>query len=440
MDEKTSAALRRAVTEHADEYVRRLRDLVAIDTQDIGHGIEGGREENGQLYLEKFLGELGAGTAREPLSEDIVLKGISVYGEGNPGHSYKSPDRWNLAASFGAGTKGGSLIFDGHIDTMPPGDLSLWSSDPWAAEVRDGRVYGLGACDMKAGLMASILAVKCIADAGLKLPGPVTILSVVDEEGGGNGSLAAMLAGHRADAAVVCEPSDGTLTVAHMGFIFFSVAVSGLALHSGSKWNGVSAIEKAVVLMDALGELERRWLMTRKHPLLPPPTLNIGVISGGTAGSTVPDRCVFKFCLHYHPSMGRDLVTREVTDAIMTRAAGDEWLRSHPPEIEIYQAGGAFEMDADHEFVKTASLCAERVKGAPPALCGSPAGNDARLLRNIGGMPTVVMGPGRMEQCHSIDEYVEINDFLAFIEIYARLILEWCQKPRGKTTRAAVIS
>ena len=427
MDEKTSELLRRTVTEHADEYVRRLRELVSIDTQDIGHGIEGGREENGQLYLEKFFAELGAETAREPMSEDIVSKGISDYGEGNPGHNYKSPDRWNLAASFGREAKGRSLLFDGHIDTMPPGDLSLWSSSPWSAEVRDGRLYGLGACDMKAGLTASALAVKCIRDAGLELPGPVTILSVVDEEGGGNGSLAAMLEGHRADAAVVCEPSDGTLTVAHMGFVFFSVEVSGVALHSGSKWNGVNAIEKAVILMEALDKLEHRWLMTRKHPLLPPPTLNIGVISGGTAGSTVPDRCVFKFCLHYHPSMGRDLVVREVTDAVMRRAEGDEWLRSHPPAMEIYQAGGAFDMDADHEFVKIASLCAESAKGTPSALYGSPAGNDARLLRNIGGMPTVVMGPGRMEQCHSIDEYVEVNDFLAFIEIYARLILEWCR-------------
>jgi acetylornithine deacetylase len=214
-----------------------------------------------------------------------------------------------------------------------------------------------------------------------------------------------------------------------MGFIFFSVEVSGIALHSGSKWNGVNAIEKAAILMDALGELERRWLMTRRHPLLPPPTLNIGVISGGTAGSTVPDKCVFKLCLHYHPAMGRDLTAREVTDAIMTRAAGDEWLRSHPPKIEIYQAGGAFEMETGHEFVKTASLCVESVKGAAPALYGSPAGNDARLLRNIGGMPTVVMGPGQMAQCHSIDEYVEVKDFLAYIEIYARLILEWRREP-----------
>jgi acetylornithine deacetylase len=430
MEANTGQLLHKTVSEHRDEYVGYLRELVSIDTQVLGHGIDGGREEQGQLWLENFLQVLGAQTNREPLTEDIIQRGLREYGEGNPGHNYKNPDRWNLVGKFGyAETGGRSIIFDGHIDTMPPGDKSLWSGDPWRGEIRDGKLYGLGACDMKAGLMGAVLAVKAISDAKLKLPGEVTILSVVDEEGGGNGSLAAMLEGHRADAAVVCEPSDGTLTVAHMGFVFFSVEVCGVALHSGSKWNGVNAIEKAILLIDALNELEHRWLMVHKHKLLPPPTLNIGVISGGVAGSTVPDRCVFKLCLHYHPgTMSRASVVREVADAINTRAAGDSWLKEHPPVIDIYQAGGAFEMDTEHPFVKTMSDCMKTVRLKSPALYGSPAGNDARLLRNIGGMPTVVAGPGRMEQCHSIDEYVEVSDFLKFIQIYANVILEWCKK------------
>jgi acetylornithine deacetylase len=184
------------------------------------------------------------------------------------------------------------------------------------------------------------------------------------------------------------------------------------------------------LLIDALNELERRWLMTFKHPLLPPPTLNIGVISGGVAGSTVPDRCVFKLCLHYHPgTMSRESAAKDVRGAIETRAAGDVWLREHPPSVEIYQAGGAFDMDTGHPFVSAVSECMAAVKGKPPKLYGSPAGNDARLLRNIGGMATVVAGPGRMEQCHSVDEYVDVGDFLDFIEIYALLMLEW---PQGK--------
>jgi acetylornithine deacetylase len=117
---------------------------------------------------------------------------------------------------------------------------------------------------------------------------------------------------------------------------------------------------------------------------------------------------------------------REVRETIETRAQGDAWLRDHPPKLEVYQCGGAFEMDTGHPFVSAASDCMSAVKGYTPELYGSPAGNDARLLRNIGGMPTVVAGPGRMEQCHSIDEYVDVRDFLDFIEIYALLIMGWC--------------
>lgn len=418
---KINPKLQETLEQHRDEYIGLLCGLIERDTHVVGHGIDGGLEENGQIYLEKLLASMGALTTREPLNEELVQKGIKEHGEGNPGHNYTN--RWNLVGSF-KGREKGSIIFDSHVDTMPAGELSAWKlcPDPWKPVLRDGKIYGLGACDMKAGLMAAVAAVKLFRDAGLELPCDVKILSVVDEEGGGNGSLAAMLAGHRADCAVVCEPSDGSLTVAHMGFIFFSVSVEGLALHSGSKWKGVNAIEKAILLIDALNQLEHKWLMNHKHPLLPPPTINIGEIEGGTAGSTVPDSCTFKLCLHYLPSaMNHDSVVKEVEEALSVRASGDLWLRSHPPRTEIYQAGGAFEMDTAHPFVSTAKNCLDAVKNAAP-IVGSPAGNDARLLRNVGKMPVVITGPGGQKQCHSADEYVEAQDYLDFIQIYALLI------------------
>ena len=411
-----------------DEYVARLLELASLDTAVVGHGIEGGGEETGQLWMEALLREMGAETVREPLTEEIIQDGLARFGEGNPGHVYSGDgfSRWNLIGRFKGG-EGRSLLFDGHIDTMPSGPRELWSFDPLDAQVRDGKIWGLGTCDMKGGLLASVLGVKLLQDAGIPLPGDVRILSVVDEEGGGNGSLAAMLAGHGADAAVVCEPSDGSVTVAHMGFVFFQVEVRGVALHSGSKWKGVNAIEKAVLLMGALNDLEHEWLMRYKHPMLPPPNLNVGVIEGGTAGSTVPDRCVFKLCLHYHPeTMSHDSVVKEVTERLLLRAAGDPWLRDNPPEISVYQAGGAFEMEREHPFVLAVEESIASVRKEAPPVVGSPAGNDARLLRNIGKMPVVITGPGRLEQCHSPDEYVEVKDYLDYIEIYARLILDWC--------------
>lgn len=418
--------LSKVLDEHKDEYLGYLKDLLRIDTEDIGHGIEGGRELKGQIYLENLLKSMGAEVKKEEVKEETIMHGVDKYCEGNLGHNYE--ERYNLITQFKGDSKGKSILFDGHVDTMPPGDLNLWHTNPFEPVVKDGKLYGLGSSDMKAGLMASIMAVKLLKDAGIGLPGDVKILSVIDEEGGGNGTLSAVLNGNKADAAVICETSEHELITAHMGFIFFKVKVKGKALHSGSKWNGVNAIEKAIILIQALQDMEHKWLMKYKHPLLPPPTLNVGVIEGGVAGSTVPDECVFKLCLHYLPGvMSYESVVNEVKSTLLLRAQGDEWLIKNPPEISIYQTGGAFEMDTDEEFVKVAKETMESVTNRAVRIKGATSGNDARLLKNIGNMPTVVLGPGSLEQCHSPNEYILLDEYYRFILIYANLILNWAK-------------
>lgn len=415
--------LRAVLDSRKEEYINHLLELLARDTQVIGHGIEGGREKNGQDYLEKLLRSMGANVVREDISEELVQEGINKYNEGNPGHNYD--DRYNLVADF-QGEGGPSLMFNGHVDIMPPGDIRLWDSHPLKPEIREGKIYARGVADMKAGLMASVLGVKLLQDAGVKLPGDVTLLSVVDEEGGGNGTLVSMLNGRRADAAVVCEPTNKTVVMSHMGFIFFEVNVTGISLHSSSKWEGVNAIEKALFLIDALHQLENKWLMIYRHKILPSPTLNIGVIQGGTAGNDVPNNCTFRFCLHYVPGlMEHQDVIDEVRNTLFIRSRGDEWLREHPPTISIYQQGLGFEQDADHELVGLAQACAQTALNEDVVVTGSPAANDARLMKNIGEMPTIVLGPGRMEDCHVVNESVPVAEYLNFILAYALLIWSW---------------
>lgn len=127
-------------------------------------------------------------------------------------------------------------------------------------------MYGRGCTDMKGGLMASVMAVKLLQDAGYELPGDVTITSVCDEEGGGNGSIQAVMRGLKADGVVNCEPTDDTLILAHMGWVFFKVDFEGKACHSGAKAEGVSAIEKAIKVIQGLNEMEHRWLLTDPPP------------------------------------------------------------------------------------------------------------------------------------------------------------------------------
>lgn len=407
-----------------EEYINFLKGLISCDTQVRGHGIKGGNEKNGQEYLEKILVQMGAKVTKEPLDEEIIQEAIKKYGEGNPGHNYY--ERYNLIAEFEGSNQDKTLLFNGHIDTMPPGDLNMWDNDPFVPIIKDEKLFGLGAADMKSGLMAAILAVNLLQEANVPLPCNIKIASVVDEEGGGNGTIALVMKGHKANAAIVCEPSDNSLIIAHMGFIFFEVEVTGIALHAGQKWNGVNAIEKAIILIEALQKLEHRWLMKYKHPILPPPTLNIGIIEGGTAGSTVPDKCIFRFCVHYLPEvMNRSSVEEEIIDTLILRAQGDDYLKDHLPRISVYQAGSAFEMDKNHPLVVVAQDAMNEVLGYKPLIKGGSAGNDARILKNIAGIPTVIMGPGYLDQCHSPNEYVEIENYLNFILIYANFILKW---------------
>lgn len=417
--------LRTTLIENKDKYISRLGDLVAIDTQDIGHGILGGLEKEGQDYLINLFNEMGATVVKDQVTEEVIQKSIEEFKEGNPGHNYD--DRYNVYARF-KGNGGRSIMFNGHIDTMPPGDINLWNTPPHEPTIKDGKMYGLGVCDMKGGLMASTMAVELLKDAGIQLPGDVIITSVIDEEGGGNGSIAAAMNGQKADAVVVCEPTDYKLIAAHMGFIFFKVEIKGLAVHSGSKWLGVSAIEKAVKLMNAIDELEHKWLMTHRHKLLPSPTSNVGVIEGGTAGSTVADYCSFSTCVHYLPGMNHDDVVREYTDAIYRCCEGDEWLKDNKPEISIYQAGGPFEMELEHDFVESFKDAYKIATDKDLKIVGSPAGCDSRIWKNIAGCPTLQYGPGRQQECHAANEYIELEQYLDAILIYAQLILDWCNR------------
>lgn len=418
--------LRWTLEKNKHVYIQHLVDIVSIDTHDIGHGIDGGLEKKGQEYMEKLFRQMNADQIElDYMKEEVIKNSIAQFGEGNEGHNYDG--RYNVYATF-KGNGGRSIMFNGHIDTMPAGDEKLWNTPPHSPTIKNDKIYGLGVCDMKGGLMAATMAVKLLKDAGIELPGDVKITSVVDEEGGGNGSIAAAMNGQKADAVVVCEATECKLIAAHMGFVFFKVEVEGKANHSGAKWLGVSAIEKAIKLINALTELEYKWLMIYKHPLLPSPSMNVGIIEGGTAGSTVPGNCSFNVCIHYLPNiMSHNMVVEEFTKTITRASAGDEWLESHMPKITLYQSGGGFEMDLDHTFVNTFKESYRELNGYNLEIVGSPAGCDSRIWENIAKCPTLQFGPGELSQCHAVNEHIQIEEYFKAILNYANLILRWCK-------------
>ena len=421
--------LKNVLEENKDKYIEQLKNLVAIDTHDLGHGIAGGLEKEGQDYMIRLFEEMGAEVKKDPMKERDIEACYHKYNEGNLGHN--QTDRYNVYARFPGKTGGRSLMFNGHIDVMPADETDEWTNPPFEPTIRDGKMYGRGTADMKGGLMASVMAVQLLKDAGAELPGDVLITSVCDEEGGGNGSMQAIMSGERADGVVVGEPTSDEMILAHMGFIFFRVEFEGKSCHSGGKRNGVSAIDKAVKVMNALNEKEHEWLLTYKHPLLPAPNLNVGVIRGGNAGSTVAGDCMFETCVHYLPRlMSHDQVVCEFMDVIHRVTKSDPWLEAHPPKVTIYQAGGGFEMEEADPFVESFKRAYRAARGKDVKVVGSPAGCDSRLWKNIAGCPTIQFGPGNLSECHGIDEWISIESYLQSILIYAELILDFCGSSR----------
>ncbi|WP_312473684.1 ArgE/DapE family deacylase [Neobacillus sp.] len=414
------------IQSNKDEYIGFLAKLVQTDTQVIGHGVLGGKEKAGQEIIKQKLLDLDF-EIDEFLVEDEKIK---KYPGANLGHDNR--DRPNIVGTLKGMGGGKSLILNGHIDTMPYGEQEKWSHDPFLGQVQGDVLYGLGSTDMKASLAAMIMAAQTIKALGYKLKGDLIIQSVVDEEGGGNGTLACVERGYRADAAIVGEPTQLNIQPAHMGFLFHEIVVEGQSLHSSQLWEGVNAIDKAIKIYQALKDLEHRWLMTERHPLLPGPTINLGEIKGGIAGSVVPGSCSLKTCLHYQPKQSetyeqtRDRVNREVLETIERVTKGDEWLDKHPPKVNVYQEGYPFETPISHPLIHEMERIIGEVLDKEAVIEGMPAGCDARLLAGFGNIPTIILGCGDPKQCHCVNESVPVFQFLSLIEIYVQFIISWC--------------
>lgn len=418
--------MKELIEKNKDKYIDFLKKMISADSTDIEHGCFGNEINAQRVVIEKFK-ELGM---EVDIFEPDMAEIEKNFKEANPGHHYDN--RPNVVGILKGSGDGRSLILNGHIDTMPFDHLEEWVTHPLDPKLMDGKLYGRGSCDMKGGLSAAICALDLLKEQGVKLKGNVIVESVVDEEGGGNGTMACILKGYKADAAIIPEPTELEIMPAHMGWLFYKIEVKGKALHSSMKWKGVNAIEKMMVIMRALMELERKWCMEKRSAILPPPTINFGTIHGGMAGSVVADKCVLDFGLHYLPSDSDEeglgsKVQKELFKAIEYAVNGDEWLSENRPSIELYQLGSGYELSVDNPLVKTLEKNHLEVNGKEPVTRGCEYGSDARLLTNYGDTPAILYGPGCIQQAHGINEFIDINQYLTSIEVLAKTIKEFCR-------------
>ena len=307
-----------------------------------------------------------------------------------------------------------SLILNGHVDVVPPGDRQAWHASPWSAHIHAGRLYGRGACDMKAGLAIAISAGAALKKSGLPLRGRLIVQSVVGEEDGGIGSFAMAQRGYRADAAFVLEPTRLRIIPAQAGALSFRLHISGRSAHASVRYEGISAIEKYELVEARLRQLERS-LNQQAHPLFSQYpiayALSIGRVRAGSWSSTVPDELECEGRVGVPVGMASPEVRRLFAEAVADAAQRDAWLADHPPRIEWY--GGQFDaVEVDPELPAFQALRAAHADefGLAPELQGAPYGSDMRLLVHEAETPAILYGPGDIRQAHATDEWIAVDD------------------------------
>lgn len=396
--------------EHRSALIDLVFELVAIDSQLPPHA----DERRIATVLSRRMEELGLGrsevVAADPRRPNVITR---IRGEGT----------------------GPTLVFNGHLDTKPVGGAGpLWHSDPLRPEIRDGRVYGLGACDMKAAVAAMVFAAAALRASGTALGGDLVLAFTADEEGGGTfGSkfVAPQLRG--VDACLIGEPSGWDhdwqgLHLVSRGVCCFRIRVRGTQMHSSlsDRMPAVNASERMAELLASIaGELE---LAYTPHPLGgQAPTLNAGVIvSGGTNFGVLPASAEFACDLRTLPGMTED----DVRDAL------ERWLQKRRAALPDLDVAAEFEPElpwlppseiaADHPLVSAVQSAATEVLGAAPPLTVFPGGTDAPWFDRA-GIPTIPsFGPGVLTCCHGPNEYIAVESVHQAARMYALTAARYC--------------
>jgi acetylornithine deacetylase len=408
------------IDQNRDEVVTFLQAIIRIPSVS-------GNEGPVQDFIEGYLTGLGLAVEKfVPSLEELrrhpaYVKESGLY-EGRPN-----------VVSVCRGTGGGrSLLFNGHVDVIPEGAPENWEHGPWSADISDGKMYGRGTSDMKSGAAAFTMALRAVLACGIRLRGDVISEYVMDEELTGNGTLACVMKGYRADAGICCETSGMSVQPGSIGRIWFEIKIKGKAAGIQRRYEGVNAIELGGIVTRIVAQYEAERVKRISHPLYPDilgsiPCM-IGQFESGTYYSAFPDSCLLKGSMATVPGEDSRQVKADFA-AFVRRRAGEEasWMKECPPEV-VYTGYFAepSEIPASSPIVET--LCAnfEAVLGKKPSISGRQGAADIRHLNTFGGTPTVIFGPGLTEQMHANNEWVYVEDYISATKVLAATILDWC--------------
>jgi acetylornithine deacetylase len=423
------AEIESAVSKRRDDLIALTCDIIRIESIT-------GNEGTVQKYLADYVRRLG-------LKVDLFepdLAALAAHPAFFPVEGLSFAERPNVIATLPGSGGGRSLILNGHVDTIPIEPRAAWTDGPFSGDVKNGLIYGRGASDMKGGVAAMTMAVQIIRDLGVTLKGDLIVQYVVDEELTGYGTLAAIQRGFHADAGICLETSDLCVQPACVGRLWFTLELTGKAVSVTRHWEGVSAIDKGMLFVQAFKELEQTRWRTLTHPLYPDNRIampcGVFMFNSGSFPSAVADLAVLRGSLGLLPSEEVENVKRMVTEQVHKTSQSDPWLRYNPPKLTFKDVGAdGAEIPVSHPIVQTVIGSYKNVVGQQPVISGRTGGADTRYLIKHGNTPTVIFGPGLSSEMHAMNESVPIHNLEIATSVIVGSILDWCGYERGPRPR-----
>jgi acetylornithine deacetylase ArgE len=374
------------------ELVELARSLVRFRTE-----IPPGNEEGCARYISDYLADLHVEGA------ELLLDTFEA-------------GRANLVARFGPDEPG--LLLGGHMDVVPAGDESAWSHPPFEGALRDGRLYGRGAADMKSGLAAIVKAIEATTRRG-KMRRGLLFVATAGEEVGFEGLKALfarkLISKRAARLGVMAEPTNLRPVRAHKGLADFRISINGRSGHASSPQLGVNAIEKCASIVEALS-VWRRTLSKTLDKDLGSTIVTPTVVSGGTKSNVIPGSCELIVDSRWIPEHGTAFVEKGLNSMIASLKKKDPSLEAR---VEMMYDSPSLKLPRGHPAVKLA----ESLSGKKSEV--APYGTEASLY-TLHGIPSVVLGPGNLKQAHIVDEFVEVAEAKKALSIYTKLIESVC--------------
>ncbi|MEA2226821.1 MAG: succinyl-diaminopimelate desuccinylase [bacterium] len=329
-----------------------------------------------------------------------------------------APGRPSVAAVIRGSGDGPTLVLNGHMDTVPIDDRDGWDMDPFAGEVRDGHLFGRGACDMKAGLTTQIAAAHHLSHRADELRGTLILQFAAGEECAEPGTLSLIQAGFTGDFGIVTEPTELKVAVAERGLGTYRIRIKGRSIHASRSHLGLNPVPHLRPVLDAI-ETYDRDVRAKPHPLLPGGSCTPTVVRAGVKENAVADHCDLLLDRRLLPGETIDGELEELRARIAQAGRGVEGFEA---EVTRFELGfEPAEIDHDSAFAASVAAAVGQVTGQAAEIYGTPFASDVRNLVNDAGMEAITFGPGNVAECHCANERVSLTQLRQASEVIAKV-------------------